>query len=649
MRNVAIPAPVASPSSMTTAASIITITIPQAQQSGSAARHATYVSTATNSMVLTPQGQTPIVMPVTTTTPGCRTLNGARICTFRISLPTGTYAMRVALYATADGTGFPLATVSTTTTIVPNTTNNLDFTLNAVVSAVSIALTPDSVFASGTAATKTINVGASDAGGAIIVVGTDALVDSNGSAVTIHLVNTDTSGATSIFPQIADASPSTLSYNGAASAGGTVTATAVNSSDLSVTSAHATFTVSGNTVCGTVKARSPLSNSCSLRTDVAYYQPTPYGSGTLHGTHLLDGWLPSVFDGQTFQNVDGVLQIGGFGDIYRTYVQFDLAGLPYNVADATLELYSYSRGDNSTLVAFDVRSPNNAWAASDSNRYLSTTMTWNTQPLSSYVGTTSAGAINSFWSVPITALYNGWQSNPNSNNGLELNPLQESNNFDVWRSSRYAFDGDRPLIRFTFLSGAPVFKMPLPRGVSWLVTTEVGGYDCTVNNPKDPAHDGLNYFSVDFSWSNKDANGNPVFTMPTAATSTIPITPAADGIVTDVDGLSLPFDGPHYVVVSHDPSGLQAVGYSTRYLHLHDPPPVIKGQKVFQGSTVLGYMGIAGTGPHLHFGMRYGDGVSDVGYSSTQPLSYALVSGWLMKSFQTECLNGHPNRFYLSG
>lgn len=271
---------VASPSAGTTAPSTISITIPAPQQTSSAARKAAYISTASNSMVLTPQGQPQIVMPLSTTTPGCRTLNGARICTFRISLPTGTYSMRVALYATADGTGTPLALVNTMTTIVANTTNNIDFTLSAVVAALSVALVPDGVFVPGSAASRTINVGAVDAGGATIVVGTDSLVDSNGSAVTIRLANTDTSGATTLSSQNAGPSGNTLSYNGATSSGGTLTATAVNASNVAVTSARTTFTVSSAPVCGAQIAsglsRRPDASSCVVQPPSPIAEPTPF-------------------------------------------------------------------------------------------------------------------------------------------------------------------------------------------------------------------------------------------------------------------------------------------------------------------------------------------------------------------------------------
>jgi murein DD-endopeptidase MepM/ murein hydrolase activator NlpD len=374
-------------------------------------------------------------------------------------------------------------------------------------------------------------------------------------------------------------------------------------------------------------------------TVVAYYQPVPYPSGITTGIHVLDGWLPSVYYGKTFQ-MDDRLQIGGWGDNYRTYIQFDLNGLPYSVTDATLQLYAYPRGDSSTQVNFDAWSPNSAWASSN----LTTTMTWDTQPNGyTLVGSYSAGPVNSFWPIGITSLYNNWRSGATANNGLALMSWTQNNNFDVWRSSRYATDTYRPILRLTFTSSAPVFKMPLPRNVSWLVTTEVGGYDC--EGAYDPFHNGLNYFSVDFSWKNKNASGAQVYGDPSGG-ALIPITPAANGTVAEVNQTDPTVPNGYYVVVSHDASGNVNIGYSTRYLHMKLPPLVTVGQVVTQGSTVLGYMGNTGQshGSHLHFGMRY----NNDGSATNAPLSYAVMSGWLMKSFQSECANGTWNRYYMS-
>jgi murein DD-endopeptidase MepM/ murein hydrolase activator NlpD len=203
----------------------------------------------------------------------------------------------------------------------------------------------------------------------------------------------------------------------------------------------------------------------------------------------------------------------------------------------------------------------------------------------------------------------------------------------------------RPILRLIYTPPVtvPNFKIPLPRNVSWLVTTEVGGYDC-VGSAHDPAHDTSNYFSVDFSWKNKDANGNQVYGDPGSG-ALIPITPAADGWVVATSVTNPIPDNGNYVVVSHDPSQNSANGFSTRYLHMNASPLVTKGMFVTQGTTTMGYMGNTGLshGSHLHFGMRYADN----GGSSTN-VRYATVSGWLMKSFQTECLNGTWNRYYLS-
>ena len=233
---------------------------------------------------------------------------------------------------------------------------------------------------------------------------------------------------------------------------------------------------------------------------------------------------------------------------------------------------------------------------------------------------------------------------------MRLDPrTTPNNNFDGFRSSRYTVnDGIRPLLQLDFTPPVtvPNFKMPLPRNVAWLVTTEVGGYDC-VGSAQDVAHTGQNYFSVDFSWRNKDANGNQVYGNPNDGAN-IPIYPAADGVIKDI--ISSDTDprfanNGYFVAVAHDPSQTLNTGFSTRYLHFKNPPSVSLGQTVYRDSTVLGYMGNTGksSGPHLHFGMRY----NNDGNSGTN-VAYAVMSGWLLKSFQTECSGGRPIRYYTS-
>jgi murein DD-endopeptidase MepM/ murein hydrolase activator NlpD len=374
-----------------------------------------------------------------------------------------------------------------------------------------------------------------------------------------------------------------------------------------------------------------------------YYQPTPYPSSVTAGVHVLDGWLPSQYYGKTFQK-DDKLQVGGWGDTYRTYIQFDLTGLPANVSSARLKLYAFPKGDASTLTGIDVYNPGAAWASSS----LTTSMTWDTQPTgNTLVTSVAAGANNAFWDIPITSLYNGWRAGTSANRGLMISPKGINNNFSLWRSSRYSGDGQRPLLELTFTPPVtvPNFKIPLPRNVSWLVTTEAGGYDC--NGVFNAAHSGTNYFSIDFSWRNKNATGAAVYGSPDAGAN-IPVTPAADGIVADVISSSSHANfanNGYFVAIAHNSTGSLTSGFSTRYLHLKAAPQVTVGQPVYQGQTVLGYMGNTGAsqGAHLHFGVRY----NNSGAATTNAM-YAVVSGWLLKSFQTECSAGSPVRYYLS-
>ena len=356
------------------------------------------------------------------------------------------------------------------------------------------------------------------------------------------------------------------------------------------------------------------------RAVTVYYQPTPYPttlmSQDITVVHAWDGWLPSVYYGKTLQR-DSRLQVGGWGDQYRTYIKFDLAGLPQSVDQALIYLTPYARGDSSTPTSYGVCVVASPWGMS---------LTWNTQPSFNTpcyaYAAPKVGTWSGFWlSYPGGSpnWYNSWMNGTLANNGVMLFPQAVNNNFDVFHSTLYNdyandpyADSRRPLLQLTFTPPVtvPNFKMPLPRNVGWLVTTEVGGWDCTESG-QDSAHTGLNYFSVDFSWRNKNINGNQVYGNPDSGTM-IPVTPAADGQVTEVGNNPNAADG-YYVVVSHDQGRNVKIGFSTRYLHMKNPPSVIVGTFVTQGTTVLGYMGCTGmlngkptcTGPHLHFGIRY--------------------------------------------
>jgi len=415
-----------------------------------------------------------------------------------------------------------------------------------------------------------------------------------------------------------------------------------NQSNITNDLQHSTqIVVSGCSPRGHQKGMKPQ-GQCKLV--VAYYQPTPYPSQVHEGLHLLDGWVANVND-QNFKILDS-LTAGGAGNDYNTYMQFDLLGLPKNVLNVTLGLYATDNGNGSSQTPLTISTPDAPWVQPSTVRDLSTLMTWDNQPTATPQASAPIQGYNSWWSVDITSIYRMWWAG--ANNGLVLTPTLASNNFDTWFSSRHFPDNVRPVLQLTFSppGDIPNFKMPLPGGKSWLVTTEAGGYDCMgqFGYGYDVAHDGPNYFSIDYAPTTKedgDISGDVV------------VLAAADGKVEQIglDGVGrVGFYDGNYVVVSHSPDYM----FQTRYLHLKSFL-VEAGDPVFQG-TPIGIMGNTGHDPngnplkrHLHFGMRFNDN----GRYNTD-VQYATVDGWLMKSFQTECTlnaDGTPhtwNRFYLS-
>lgn len=362
-----------------------------------------------------------------------------------------------------------------------------------------------------------------------------------------------------------------------------------------------------------------------------WYQPTPYPTSVTRGVHVWDGWVTNLYFNKAFIQ-DEKLQLGGWGDLYRTYIKLDTTGLPKNVTQAVIGFMPSAKGDSSTPTKANVYLVTGDWAPS---------MTWTTQPTATYLGWLSAPVPNQWWAFAITPWYNEWRNG--TNNGFRIDPQSNNNNVDLFRSSRYASDGYRPLLQLDFTPPVPTpqLKIPLPGNVSWLVTTEIGGHDCT--GDYDDKHDGPNYFAIDFSWRNKDAQGNRVYAQP-AAGGAIPIMAAAAEKVTQV-GIDPAHPNGYFAVLDHDADGTVATGFSTRYLHMKYPPSVYIGQVVAQGDR-LGWMGSTGnsTGDHLHFGVRY----NDDGSAARPELTYVTMDSWILKSFQTECANGDFIRYYRS-
>jgi murein DD-endopeptidase MepM/ murein hydrolase activator NlpD len=181
----------------------------------------------------------------------------------------------------------------------------------------------------------------------------------------------------------------------------------------------------------------------------------------------------------------------------------------------------------------------------------------------------------------------------------------------------------------------PNFKMPLPSGARWLVSTEVGGYGCTGGAPwPDTAHQGDNYYSIDFPSPGIKDDGS-------SYSDPVPVLAPAGGTVQSVGWTS---STAYYIILDH------GNGYLTRYIHFDNPAARKNGTALVANDSVnqgdqIGIMGNGGnsTGTHLHINFWYNTTYN--GASTVANLSYVVMDGWLLKGFQTECTvdsNGVP-------
>lgn len=404
--------------------------------------------------------------------------------------------------------------------------------------------------------------------------------------------------------------------------------------------------------------------TCPVYAVTVHYQPTPYPSLNQPGSHTWNGWFGSG-QGQVLTQ-DGIMKIGGgSGYVYRSYLKFDLVGLPRDVDYSYLLLMTHPQ------TAY----PTTPYAVCQLGGNWDSATTWSNQP--------PAGKCRGFYSAPtpktwsatwlsypsgVPNWYNEWMNGTVVNNGLMFYTQSSINEFDVFYSPRYNdfvqdqyADGRRPILVLSFTPTLQL-KMPLPGNHKWLITTEVGGWDCK-GDKHDTAHDDVanqsgvmqyNYFSIDISWRNVADIGASAYPSPDPSGNRknngvyIPVIAAAAGTVASasIPGKPDVFNG-YYVVIDHDGDGRLDSGFQTRYIHLQPPGPLVVRDQVVQQGQKLGYLGNTGAseGPHLHFGVRY----KDSGSKKSPDLAKVVMDGWILKGFQTECNNGTWNRYYRSG
>jgi len=166
----------------------------------------------------------------------------------------------------------------------------------------------------------------------------------------------------------------------------------------------------------------------------------------------------------------------------------------------------------------------------------------------------------------------------------------------------------------------PDFKLPLPGGYDWLLSTEPGGG--FYGGDPNLGHRGRAHFAMDIIDNNRqrgELHGFPV-----------PILAAADGVVTEIRNTVIcqgcQFGYGNFVRVDH------GNGFTAVYAHLRYPSvSVDPGDQVRQGQ-VLGFMGNTGhsTGIHLHFEIRY----LNEGIKQSDVLSGVMMDGLSLSRYK---------------
>lgn len=160
-----------------------------------------------------------------------------------------------------------------------------------------------------------------------------------------------------------------------------------------------------------------------------------------------DIWTTSVFSyapggGGPGGGLDNEwLQVGGWGDLYYTLIEFDLTGLPAVATSATLEFFVGKEKGNGT-VGMHLDRITEFWnwrtqgTGSDFER-----LWWADRPSSvQWAIDLAPPTVGQWYRIDITDLYNAWQSGTYPNYGVQLRPVPGWNLWNEFYSSDYVDD-----------------------------------------------------------------------------------------------------------------------------------------------------------------------------------------------------------------
>jgi hypothetical protein len=181
-----------------------------------------------------------------------------------------------------------------------------------------------------------------------------------------------------------------------------------------------------------------------VQADVIALQPGP-GEGK-------DIWTTNVYShapggGGPGGGIDNEwLEVGGWGDLYYTLIEFDLTNLPDVALSAKIELFvGKSKGNGNAEMYLDRITEFWDWTIQGTGSDLER-LWWADRPLATQwdPNLLTSPIVGQWYSIDITGLYNAWQNGTYNNYGVQLRPFSTNNRWNEFYSSDYL---DAPALR----------------------------------------------------------------------------------------------------------------------------------------------------------------------------------------------------------
>ena len=157
------------------------------------------------------------------------------------------------------------------------------------------------------------------------------------------------------------------------------------------------------------------------------------------------------------------LRVGGWGDEYRSLLQFDIssASLPTQPASVILRLYNHAAQGIATTPMTLFRITQFWDWKTQGNGTDRLRLWWADQPSTvptgangtTHAATLPAPTVGAFYDIDVTDIYTFWKANPTMNFGLELRPTLTSNYWNVFASSENLTAAWRP--QLIVVAGTP--------------------------------------------------------------------------------------------------------------------------------------------------------------------------------------------------